>query len=77
MDEAALSSAIFESLRKCIQLREKYTSIGLQRKKDNPRDYPNLSNIPISWQSSTAHQVLKCLNVAIKYILFLVSICAT
>lgn len=42
MDEALLSNSIFESLRKCVQLREKYTAIGLQRKKDNPRDYPNL-----------------------------------
>lgn len=43
MDESALSSSIFESLRKCIDLREKYTAIGLQRKQDNPRDYPDLS----------------------------------
>ena len=42
MDESSLSAAIFESLRKCVQLREKYTGIGLQRKQDNPRDYPNL-----------------------------------
>ena len=43
MDESALSSSIFESLRKCVELREKYTAIGLQRKQDNPRDYPDLS----------------------------------
>ncbi len=42
MDESFLSGSIFESLRKCIQLREKYTSFGLQRKSDNPRDYPNI-----------------------------------
>jgi hypothetical protein len=48
MDEGALSSIIFESLRKCIQLREKYTAMGLQRKKDNTRDYPDLSQIPTS-----------------------------
>lgn len=48
MDESRLSAAIFESLRKCIQLREKYTSIGLQRKRDNPRDYPNTATIPSS-----------------------------
>lgn len=46
MDESALSSAIFDSLRKCIQLREKYTEVGLQRKQDNPRDYPNLAIAP-------------------------------
>lgn len=46
MDESALSAAIFDSLRKCIQLREKYTEVGLQRRQDNPRDYPNLSIAP-------------------------------
>ena len=43
MDETALSASIFDSLRKCVELREKYTAIGLQRKTDNPRDYPDLS----------------------------------
>lgn len=42
MDETTLASSIFESLRKCIQLREKYCAFGLQRKADNPRDYPNI-----------------------------------
>lgn len=48
MDESALSASIFESLRKCIELREKYTAIGLQRKQDNPQDYPDLSFAPTS-----------------------------
>lgn len=52
MDESALFSTIFESLRKCIEIREKYTAIGLQRKQDNPRDYPDLSVAPISTQIS-------------------------
>ncbi len=44
MDESFLSAGIFQSLRKCIQLREKYVAAGLQRKSDNPRDYPNIIN---------------------------------
>ena len=48
MDESALSSSIFESLRKCIELREKYTAVGLQRKQDNPHNYPDLSVAPAS-----------------------------
>jgi hypothetical protein len=43
MDEVQLSAAIFESFKKCIALREKYCSVGLQRKQDNPRDYPNMT----------------------------------
>ena len=77
MDESALSAAIFDSLRKCIQLREKYTEIGLQRKQDNPRDYPNLAVAPLTSTTITALKVLKIsLNCLIRLfstnILFLI-----
>lgn len=44
MDEAQLSRGIFESLRQCLTLREKYCSLGLQHKSDNPRDYPVMAS---------------------------------
>lgn len=59
MDESAFSAAIFDSLCKCIQLREKYTEIGLQRKQDNPRDYPNLAVAPLSSTPISALKVPK------------------
>lgn len=72
MDESALSAAIFDSLRKCIQLREKYTEIGLQRKQDNPRDYPNLAVVPLTSTAMTALKVHLFGNVLI--LIFLVRI---
>lgn len=62
MDESALSAAIFDSLRKCIQLREKYTEIGIQRKQDNPRDYPNLAVAP-STSAAISMTTLKVLYI--------------
>lgn len=70
MDESALSAAIFDSLRKCIQLREKYTEIGLQRKQDNPRDYPNLAVAPLTSTAMIALKVHIYNNFLILFLFF-------
>jgi hypothetical protein len=68
MDESFLSGSIFESLRKCIQLREKYTAFGLQRKSDNPRDYPNIvSSIKDVGDISNLPEAIKVLEAEEKW----------
>lgn len=44
-DESSLASGIYENLRKCIALREKYMELSLQRPGDNPLNYVALEKV--------------------------------
>jgi len=38
IDESSLASGIYENLRKCVALREKYMMLSLQVPGENPKD---------------------------------------